>query len=198
MPEQDAVLAITGGLDDMQAVLDLVWEHLSPAMQAEPLAADNRAHAVLVERLRSLTLCPPSGAATSPLAAQVSGQTYHFDSNEPGITTIQLDFEGDGAHVRLRDAQGIHEFAVGYEKWKPGQTRFHGNPRQQASERVAASGAWITEDSYTMRLSFIETPFISMLTFRFAEDRLEFDFCYNVNFGPLAWPRLGGKLNPSV
>jgi CubicO group peptidase (beta-lactamase class C family) len=195
MPEQDAVLAITSGLDNMQAVLDLVWEHLLPAMQAEPLPADAGAHAVLTERLASLTLCPPSGAAISPLAAQVSGQTYHFDSNEPGITTIQLDFEEDGARVTLHDEQGTHEFIAGYERWEPGQTHFHGNPRQQTLERVAASGAWIAEDSYAMRLSFNETPFIPTLTFRFVEQRLEFDFRYNVNFGPLEWPRLVGKLN---
>ncbi len=28
MPEQDAVLAITSGVGDMQAVLNLVWKHL--------------------------------------------------------------------------------------------------------------------------------------------------------------------------
>ncbi len=34
MPDQDTVLAMTGGLDDMQAVLDLVWAaHLLPAMR---------------------------------------------------------------------------------------------------------------------------------------------------------------------
>ncbi|MHB1629976.1 MAG: serine hydrolase domain-containing protein [Bacilli bacterium] len=33
MPEQDAVLAITSGVSDLQAVLDCVWEHLLPALQ---------------------------------------------------------------------------------------------------------------------------------------------------------------------
>ena len=33
LPEQDAVIAITGGLKDMQAVLNLVWETLLPAMR---------------------------------------------------------------------------------------------------------------------------------------------------------------------
>jgi CubicO group peptidase (beta-lactamase class C family) len=33
MPEQDAVVAITGGVRDMQAVLNLVWEHLLPGMR---------------------------------------------------------------------------------------------------------------------------------------------------------------------
>ena len=32
MPEQDAVIAITSGVKDMQAVLNLVWDKLLPAM----------------------------------------------------------------------------------------------------------------------------------------------------------------------
>ena len=37
MPEQDAVIAITSGLKDMQAVLNLVWDKLLPAMKDRPL-----------------------------------------------------------------------------------------------------------------------------------------------------------------
>ena len=33
MPEQDAVVAITSGVRDMQAVLNLVWDQLLPAMR---------------------------------------------------------------------------------------------------------------------------------------------------------------------
>ena len=34
------MLAIIGGVRDMQAVLDKVWEHLLPAMQPEALPAE--------------------------------------------------------------------------------------------------------------------------------------------------------------
>ncbi len=40
MPEQDAVLAITSGLGDMQSVLNLVWDHLLPAMGESSLPDD--------------------------------------------------------------------------------------------------------------------------------------------------------------
>src|SRR5207244_5422812 len=45
MPEQDAVIVITSGLRDMQAVLNLVWETLLPGMSKKTLPADkaNRA-----------------------------------------------------------------------------------------------------------------------------------------------------------
>ena len=34
MPEQDTVIAITSGVKDMQAVLNLIWDKLLPAMDA--------------------------------------------------------------------------------------------------------------------------------------------------------------------
>ena len=42
LPEQDAVIAITSGVKDMQAVLNLVWDKLLPAMKPSPLARRRR------------------------------------------------------------------------------------------------------------------------------------------------------------
>ncbi len=39
MPEQDAVLAITAGMSNMQSLLDLVWTHLLPALGNEEFFA---------------------------------------------------------------------------------------------------------------------------------------------------------------
>jgi CubicO group peptidase (beta-lactamase class C family) len=61
MPEQDAVIAITGGLDAMQPVLDLIWEHLLPACGPAPLPPDPAAHGALTQKLASLELPTPQG-----------------------------------------------------------------------------------------------------------------------------------------
>ena len=53
MPEQDAVVAITSGTRDMQAVLDKVWEHLLPAMGPDALPATD----AYGESLRQARLC---------------------------------------------------------------------------------------------------------------------------------------------
>src|SRR5437762_222222 len=47
LPEQDAVLAITGGLRDMQAVLTLVWDKLLPGLTPAALPADDASRAKL-------------------------------------------------------------------------------------------------------------------------------------------------------
>src|SRR6185369_8825801 len=47
LPEQDAVVAITSGVRDMQQVMDLVWTKLLPAMSSRPLPDNPSAQSVL-------------------------------------------------------------------------------------------------------------------------------------------------------
>src|SRR4029079_19085331 len=64
LPEQDAVIAITSGVRDMQAVLNLVWEKLLPALQNDSLPADDNGSKKLRETLAGLTLHVPEGKGT--------------------------------------------------------------------------------------------------------------------------------------
>src|SRR5258708_12712289 len=93
MPQQDAVLAMTGGIDafDAQAPLDLVWEFLLPAMGSEQLE-DTVSHRRLREKLAGLSLPPVQGKSSSPIATRISGRTYKADSNDLHIQPISLHF----------------------------------------------------------------------------------------------------------
>lgn len=59
LPKQDAVIVITAKTGNMQKQLDLVWEHLLPAFDAEPLAEDASATAKLRSTLSNLQLSDP-------------------------------------------------------------------------------------------------------------------------------------------
>jgi hypothetical protein len=72
MSEQDAVLAIIGGVRDMQVVLEKVWEHLLPALQPEALPAHPQAYGELCDKHEALSLPLPEGQPTSPSAEQRS------------------------------------------------------------------------------------------------------------------------------
>lgn len=196
MPDQDAVLAITSGLRNMQAVLNLAWEHLLPAMQAGSLPADAKRQAALAERLASLTLRTPAGKAVSPLAERFSGQRYDFAANEDGIRSIQLNAAPSGTALLIHDQNGEHQLAVGYGEWLAGITAFGRDERDSEDLRIALSGAWTADDTFTVRASWHETPFIATLTLRFVGDTLEYTHQINVGFGPpesLARPTLTGK-----
>ncbi|HTE18189.1 MAG TPA: serine hydrolase, partial [Armatimonadota bacterium] len=186
MPEQDAVLAITSGVGDMQAVLNAVWEHLRPAMGAEPVPTTS-ARGELRRMLRGLTVPPPSGQPTSPTASRVSGRAYRFEPNAERIESASLTFrEGRGNRciVELKDVRGEHRIECGGKEWIKGKAPLHDRP----SARVAARGAWLDENTYAMRLCFYETPYVQTVTCEFAGDEMRVTRSMNVQFGP-AEPR---------
>jgi hypothetical protein len=193
MPDQEAVMAITAGVADMQAVLNLVWKKLLPALGKNPLPADEATSEYLARTLNSLTLDPPQGAATSPMAVYLSGRTYTFEPNYETLRTLRFDFNNYACTMTYHllgggKRRGIHSLTFGYGTWQE-EIAVLGVSTPQ---RVVASGVWTAEDTFKLTLCQYETPFILTITCRFEGDRLFYDFKVNVSFGPLEHPQLVG------
>ena len=90
MPDQDAVVVINSGVQDMQAVLNAIWDKLLPGLKAMPLLntmalrADRDAASSLEYKLAHLVVVPAKGAATSGQWDQIAGRTFRFPSNADG------------------------------------------------------------------------------------------------------------------
>jgi hypothetical protein len=91
-----------------------------------------------------------------------------------------LDLRNNGRTQRIRCRNG---------GWEKGRLAIGAFPERA----MAASGAWIAEDTYEAQLCFYETPFIAKLRLRFAGEQLLCDFEYNVSFGPTRQPQLVGQ-----
>ena len=63
LPEQDVVVAITADTGDMQQELNVVWDHLLPALQKGPLPEQPEELAKLKALTARLTVSPPPAAA---------------------------------------------------------------------------------------------------------------------------------------
>jgi len=189
MPDQDVVLAITSGLDNMQSVLDLVWGILLPAMQPDALPEDAAAEQRLRDRLAGLAMKTQPGQASSPLAGKVSGRHYTFDANDQGVESIAFEFDEEGCVYTVCDKAGEHRIRCGQGAWATGMTALEtGDPR-----RVAASYAWSADDTLALRLCFYETPFVPTLICRFTDEGMTYEFRPNVAFGPKERPLLAGR-----
>lgn len=197
MPEQDAVLAINGGLMDMQGILDLVWEHLLPAMQPDALPANDAAQAELREALAALTMPLPEGMSSSPVAGQVSGIMYGLDSNDLGIERVTAAFERDRATVRYRIDGTDHTLAVGYGAWLDGVSTMPGDGGRRGpalgDEPVAAAGAWTSDDTFEVRTCFYEGVFCPIFRFHFSGDSLAFEFAPNVSWAGTETSTISGR-----
>jgi CubicO group peptidase (beta-lactamase class C family) len=192
MPDQDAVLAITSGVGDMQAVLNLVWNYLLANMRPAPVRRNPAACEKLAEKLSCLALpaLEKYGAPTSPVAGQVSGKRYLFKKNKSGVKAARLDFEADGGHLTLWSESGEDHVALGSTEWKQGKTSLF--QMRAAQNPVMANGRWIDGNTFVINLRFNTTPFSWTITCQFHGDTLALRAKTNVSFGPTKLPRLLG------
>ncbi|WP_221029099.1 serine hydrolase domain-containing protein [Actomonas aquatica] len=191
MPQYDAVVAITSGTNDMGGVMKAVWKHLLPGLAPVPLPADNTAAAALAERLSHLSYDRPAGAATSPLAATVSGRTYQLPANASRFSAVSIEFGQDQATFHGTVDGETHTLAVGYDRWLTGRTGafqvLENRPMPGTAQDVGAAGAWTDENTFTVRFSLPETTYTPELALHFSPDGDA------VTVTPLVFPLNDGK-----
>jgi CubicO group peptidase (beta-lactamase class C family) len=196
MPEQDAVVAITSGVRDMQAVLNIIWDNFLPACQPKKLRANRSAHEQLREALARLRLADVQGAETSGMASKVLNRRFTFPANDQKLEGIALSSTDGGKSITLmvrlngKDMQ----FPAGYHAWMKGRTAFPaGRLAQFADEPVAGTFAWTADDTLEVKACAYQTPFNIVHRLRFDGDLVTLDREANAAFGQTKHPTLVGK-----
>ncbi|GAA2095399.1 hypothetical protein GCM10009841_06490 [Microlunatus panaciterrae] len=179
MPEQDAVLATTSATENMQAILDLAWTRLLPAMHDSAPAAQPGAAAELAERLANLAIAPVDAADDA--AASASTATVWLPSpsqqpvNAPPIERVtveavddefQLTLALDGADYELRCRPGC---------WTENKTGLI----PMLGDAAEASGGWTGADTFTAEIAFTRTPHRLQVTCRTGETGGVFELGWN-------------------
>jgi len=203
MPEQDAVVAITGESGDLQGVLNLVWDHLLPSMKASALPADESAQKQLQERLAALALPLPKGAFASPATAAISGKTFRLDGNALGLQSATFTFEKNTVLAVFQTAADAYAITNGFDAWEHGETGLPGTPPRIISGgappagtryKVAACGTWKDPQNYEMVWRYYETPHHDTVTCHFDGDKVTITFQASTNRGKDKRPILQGQL----
>jgi len=191
MPDRDAVVAITAGTKDMQAVLNLVWEKLLPTLREGRLPVDPESDKKLRDALGGLKVRLLEGSGSPGPAAGQSGKRFAFPSNDEKIEVVALEFDDDaGAATLVIRREGVDQrIACGRNQWTKGRLALGPTDEQP----VAVCGAWIAEGTYAAKICLYETPFCLTVSLRFSGDQVLFDAEYNVAFGPTKRPQLVGR-----
>jgi CubicO group peptidase (beta-lactamase class C family) len=192
MPDQDAVFVATAETSNMQGELDLVWEHILPALRDTKLPKPSGAiSAQLKSQLSAAALPLPAGDLHQPIAARISGRKFAIGANELGIQGASLQFNGDACSLKLSSATGTFTLECGLGKWRDGVTNLPGEPpgllpynsADVKSLKVAAAGAWQDENTFQMLWRFYETPHHDTVTCSFAGDTLQIEFLNSITEG---------------
>ncbi|MGI5451926.1 serine hydrolase domain-containing protein [Streptomyces sp. CA-249302] len=153
LPEHDAVIAMTAATEQMQKVLNLVWEHLLPAFGPEPLFGREADDTALRDRLALLALPPSEGKPAPPeRASEWTGAEFTpaggLCVDQPKLTSVVVRPGPDGWTGTLTEDGRPLELPVGEGGWTVAEEPLP----------VAVSGGWADADNLAVELVFLETP----------------------------------------
>lgn len=165
LPEQDAVIVFTSGIPEAQPLLDLVWHHLLPAFDDHPLEP-------VSFELPTLTTQTIGGVLPSRAVSAV------FDSDAVGFINID-----DGALTLAR--RGLLE-RIGYQS---------GEWMLAPDLPIAATGGWMSPDTFIARIARIETPYLETIELTVDGGAATLDIRQNVGFGSIPHLRVTGVVS---
>lgn len=178
LPKQETVIVMTGESPDMQEELNLVWEHLLPAIDAKPSRADD---AALKAQLAALAVGRPEGKHDSPTRKRVEGRTFQLEANPHGLRGVSFAESATGIVVTFTDDRGGIEIPCGTSEWIRSDRRppfgvprliAGGAPKAGEPYRLACRAAWKSDNELELHLRYYETPHSDTITCRFDRDRV--------------------------
>jgi CubicO group peptidase (beta-lactamase class C family) len=183
MPDYDAVIAITSESFSMQNSMNLVWEHLLPAMDksASTLPSDSVSHTALSKKLKALHLDPPQLGRHSVVADRVSGKHFMLDANEFNAKAIQLIFHEQTCTMNVNYGNAKHQLICGINKWVEQKNENRGTPFPLSGSAnihspVAGSATWADDNTLIVTLRLMEGAHANGLTFIFADNHATIKF----------------------
>lgn len=184
MPEHDAVVAITGGMNDLQAPLNAIWDHLLPAMNG-PAPVKEIVSTSLPPRRFEIPV--PKGQPSSMTARSVSGKVYQLDPNAQDLQTVVFGFQDERSTVVFRGENTQQTIVSGFRDWVDGTAPGReGWPRMGTlpADKTAVRGAWTDDSTFSMTLCYVEMPYIETVTCRFEGTAVRISRRFNVGFTP--------------
>jgi hypothetical protein len=195
LPKQDAVIAITAGVADTQAILNLLWDKLLPGLQPNRLRSDPKHRRQLEAKIASLALPAPNGAETSPILGDVC-RKFVFSANDQKLESISLERKGAGLTLAIRSRGVESRLPVSFGKWSKGRGSLFalvGAPGN-SDQLLASSASWTRDDTLVVRVCAYETPFYVTFNLRFENDRLIRNWAPNLGFDNVSRAELIGHV----
>jgi len=157
LPEVDAVVACTAQTTEMQAELNLIWEHLLPALSGGgggQSGGDPAADAALLERLGRLSTPTIAGGAGGPGTEVTFARLGESSGPAAAITAIRVAPSGAGSRLTVVADGADQVFDLRPGEWATGAL-----PGMHALiPIVAVTGGWTSRDRFEADVVLVTTP----------------------------------------
>jgi CubicO group peptidase (beta-lactamase class C family) len=143
LPEHDTVVAMYSCTDQMQVVLDAMWEYLLPALSAGTHTDGSGGDEELAERLRHLSLPTVRERVGGVAPDDTPAMSYRrHESQSSHFTVTGVDTDGEG--LTIHEEEGSFTVAL-TERWT-------------VDDSIAASAARLGDGRIAVDLVFLHTP----------------------------------------
>lgn len=187
IPPLQTVIAINSESKDMQASMDLVWDHLLPALGAQALTEDASAQEVLANKINTLSIPVKSTQETSPIQDQISGKKYVLKENDQKAKRFMVAFSRGQCTVQMERADGMRAIQCGQSKWLlnpdvelPTPSILTSEKHQKVFSKVAASYTWQDDQTLIISLKFIENMHGDTWTCTFDGNEVKVEFLNSI------------------
>jgi len=191
MPDQDAVIVLTAESPDMQDEINMVWQHLFPAIKSEKLPVNTEKAGLLKEKLALLALPLPAKSSESALLSLINGKIFTFEQNDKRIESMSLQFNNEKCNLSLKMAANNYQLAFASGAWQSGETTKFGpylvagakaNFEGLPPFKVVGAYTWNDANTLTLTLRYIESPHTEYFVLRLADNNISVEV-YN-SFNP--------------
>lgn len=176
MPEQDAILAVTGESWDMQKSMTTIWDNLLPAIQSGTLPENKEDLTALQADLKALSLPVVKGSITSNAASKYNGKTFLLEGNSFSADSLSFSFTEKSCTMTVHAQEKSTALKFGWENWLTGKDKtvyiFKVPGRIHMPSKMAGTATWINENTLQLNARFVDAMHGDTITCTFDGNRL--------------------------
>jgi CubicO group peptidase (beta-lactamase class C family) len=152
LPDSDAVIACTAQVTDMQAELDLIWDHLLPAFRDTPPAG--HCDGELAGRLERLSMPAVAGGARGPDHVVELATDRASGPFADRVENVRIEPLDAGSRLIITLGGSSHSFDVPQGQWCDGALPGLHSPFPE----VSISAGWTSPGEYRAEIVSRRTP----------------------------------------
>ena len=186
LPDQDVVIVMTSGYKEMGNELEMVWEHILPAIDDSSLD-QIEAQKMLDTYLENMLAPFPRNNIKNK---NVKEMRYILDKKYYSFDRIGFEVNDDKGVFKFFSLKSRIQIPFGLDHYEEGNFTL-----DRVREKIVSRGGWTSENEFSIYMRYINTPHCDHMKLVFDEKRVTVTIDRNVSILPYEQVVLSGELN---